>query len=811
LKTSVNIFNNLNESFENEFKVKKKVIIESDSIKEEVERFDGGTLTILEKGLTPDEFDSYIEDQRAHFEGEVFDTESSMPWYDDVTRLILYSDDDSEGEIIIFYKQDYDETTDSITYTIYDTDSLNESCKKLKEEVDLKQFNDKDDESKYQMLDRLRQDCEYFLNNQRSEKALWTGNVKDQIAKMKELYNQIKEKPEWLTMQDIEDYEKKMTSNDINENTLTEEDNTEEITPAEKKILDAAQTSNSEYTLDNISIETTSEGNTHIMTKDGKDIVTIGPLSDDEKEDLRLNGYYKTNLDTNEPSTKENSDNLTEEDTVLVPNVEVEPDYIINDVTVLNQIDDGDVQAPDIEGLLTLVNENLSNKYGNNWGKIKTLSSKVNDNNSFALVDIYTPEIIKEFEEKGISDVAIGKSLILENVGKLLEFKVNSLNGVTRYSKKTQDPVTTITEWVETEFLHEAMVKKAEEAEFLKVKNEEDTIADYINNRPELKMELENIKMFIDLSKQVKAEEEMKPSIQDRMYGFATEFPASIQISNKNDKYELSFTTLDQIVEKLFGKEWVKETSEDNKIVGLKESYSQFNIGDIEVVFNPDTYECLYSIPAADVKDKKINLTKVPSVETPYDTDTIIKSYVETKFGQIPTEEEKEVDNTNQEIETPIENTDNTDNIDNTTSTEIDQETSEPELHEDELPDEPTTDNVPTENDTEEVQSETGEASFVKIRPNQESNIEAVRARMLDGDTPKSSYIVVNTIDISAEEWNNLINNLSAPQSFLENVKPIDRKNYSFNVVKVTSQASDTVLLIDPLGYNYPRYLSIEG
>lgn len=811
MKTSVNIFNNLNESFENEFKVKKKVIIESDSIKEEVERFDGGTLTILEKGLTPDEFDSYIEDQRAHFEGEVFDTESSMPWYDDVTRLILYSDDDSEGEIIIFYKQDYDETTDSITYTIYDTDSLNESCKKLKEEVDLKQFNDKDDESKYQMLDRLRQDCEYFLNNQRSEKALWTGNVKDQIAKMKELYNQIKEKPEWLTMQDIEDYEKKMTSNDINENTLTEEDNTEEITPAEKKILDAAQTSNSEYTLDNISIETTSEGNTHIMTKDGKDIVTIGPLSDDEKEDLRLNGYYKTNLDTNEPSTKENSDNLTEEDTVLVPNVEVEPDYIINDVTVLNQIDDGDVQAPDIEGLLTLVNENLSNKYGNNWGKIKTLSSKVNDNNSFALVDIYTPEIIKEFEEKGISDVAIGKSLILENVGKLLEFKVNSLNGVTRYSKKTQDPVTTITEWVETEFLHEAMVKKAEEAEFLKVKNEEDTIADYINNRPELKMELENIKMFIDLSKQVKAEEEMKPSIQDRMYGFATEFPASIQISNKNDKYELSFTTLDQIVEKLFGKEWVKETSEDNKIVGLKESYSQFNIGDIEVVFNPDTYECLYSIPAADVKDKKINLTKVPSVETPYDTDTIIKSYVETKFGQIPTEEEKEVDNTNQEIETPIENTDNTDNIDNTTSTEIDQETSEPELHEDELPDEPTTDNVPTENDTEEVQSETGEASFVKIRPNQESNIEAVRARMLDGDTPKSSYIVVNTIDISAEEWNNLINNLSAPQSFLENVKPIDRKNYSFNVVKVTSQASDTVLLIDPLGYNYPRYLSIEG
>ena len=40
----------------------------------------------------------------------------------------------------------------------------------------------------YQLLDRLKTDCNYYLGNgNRCEKHLWAGNVKDQIAKMKEL------------------------------------------------------------------------------------------------------------------------------------------------------------------------------------------------------------------------------------------------------------------------------------------------------------------------------------------------------------------------------------------------------------------------------------------------------------------------------------------------------------------------------------------------------------------------------------------------------------------------------------------------
>lgn len=66
-------------------------------------------------------------------------------------------------------------------------------------------------EHEYMLLDRLKQDCDYFLGNgNRDEKCLWAGSVDGQIAKMKNLYNILSEKPEWLTMEDIENYEKEM-------------------------------------------------------------------------------------------------------------------------------------------------------------------------------------------------------------------------------------------------------------------------------------------------------------------------------------------------------------------------------------------------------------------------------------------------------------------------------------------------------------------------------------------------------------------------------------------------------------------------
>ena len=712
------------------------------------------------------------------------------------------------------------------------------------------------------------------------------------------------------------------------------------------------------------------KGNYHAIlkvepTEDGKYIIDFAASTDannpgGEFEPATLEEINNLQLYIEEK--KECDNNLQEDETVIIPDTEIEPDYIINDVTVLDNVGDGDVQAPDIDALLTLVNESLVKDYGNDWGHINVLSSRIDENSSFALVDITTKEILREFEEKGIKDVAVGKSLILENAKSgLVEFKVNSLNGVTRFSKKTNDPAKIIKEWIETEYLHESMLEK--EAELLqeRTKAEKDAVENYIKSRPDLVQAIENINMFIEVSKAIKAKDEMKPAIQDRMYGLAVEFPANIQVTNKDDKYELTFDGRDQIVEIVFGKEWVKEPTEDNKVPemvtpkqGLKEtsigdnveiinsndlhngkrgkvtfiddeiitvklddgksfnydhnqikklkeseelpniedvvydldkdkawsvtdytedgnnnkiiivkkygnskssasdikkaveskypqlkgyvtenkngvwfylndmksslteSYQQFNIGEIEVVFNPDTYECLYSIPSADVKDKKVNLSDIPTVDTPYDTNTIIKSYVETKFGRIPTEEpEEDKVEVNKEVTATAPDGDSV-SVD--TTTEVPAEEDIP-VEEAELPDEPgeePTDDVTVDVDldtpaeeTQEDQAETGSATFVKVRPKQHTSVEDIRTNVVDSDTPQSNYIVVDETNLSEEDWNNLISDLSTPQAFLEGIKSIDRKNYSFNVVKVTSPAANYTLLIDPLGYSYPRYVAV--
>lgn len=65
----------------------------------------------------------------------------------------------------------------------------------------------------YMMLSRLKMDCEYFLGYGNGlTKHLWAGNVKDQISEMKNIWNKLDAKPEWLSMNDILKYEKNMLS-----------------------------------------------------------------------------------------------------------------------------------------------------------------------------------------------------------------------------------------------------------------------------------------------------------------------------------------------------------------------------------------------------------------------------------------------------------------------------------------------------------------------------------------------------------------------------------------------------------------------
>ena len=65
----------------------------------------------------------------------------------------------------------------------------------------------------YVLLDRLRADCDYFLGaGGRSEKHLWAGSVYAQIRKMRELYDALPEKPEWLTAEAIDRYATQMAA-----------------------------------------------------------------------------------------------------------------------------------------------------------------------------------------------------------------------------------------------------------------------------------------------------------------------------------------------------------------------------------------------------------------------------------------------------------------------------------------------------------------------------------------------------------------------------------------------------------------------
>lgn len=86
----------------------------------------------------------------------------------------------------------------------------------------------------YQMLSRLESDCKYFLGNGNgAEKHLWALTVDNQISAMKEIYNKLKEKPEWLSLKQINNYEKqmkdKLSEKSINTNEINNKDNTEQI------------------------------------------------------------------------------------------------------------------------------------------------------------------------------------------------------------------------------------------------------------------------------------------------------------------------------------------------------------------------------------------------------------------------------------------------------------------------------------------------------------------------------------------------------------------------------------------------------
>ena len=121
--------------------------------------------------------------------------------YLDIVVYDLASKSDLENKITIYTKENHQGLKDLASHLI-------------------QKFNDggktsESDKFNYMMLSRLQSDCDYYLGfGNRNPKVLWAGNEEDHIAEMKKIYNKLPEKPEWLTMEQIEDYESKMKSDE---------------------------------------------------------------------------------------------------------------------------------------------------------------------------------------------------------------------------------------------------------------------------------------------------------------------------------------------------------------------------------------------------------------------------------------------------------------------------------------------------------------------------------------------------------------------------------------------------------------------
>lgn len=64
----------------------------------------------------------------------------------------------------------------------------------------------------YMLLNRLQCDCDYYLGHggRNAQHCLWAHDEQKQIDKMRELYDLLPVKPEWLTREQIDEYAARM-------------------------------------------------------------------------------------------------------------------------------------------------------------------------------------------------------------------------------------------------------------------------------------------------------------------------------------------------------------------------------------------------------------------------------------------------------------------------------------------------------------------------------------------------------------------------------------------------------------------------
>lgn len=137
-----------------------------------------------------------------------------VPCYEDEKGKLYFDENNGIGGLNLYTGAYRDEFGDI----------LGEPDKKVTEDVRCAEpFARHTRENDYRMLGRLKQDCEYFLGyGAGNEDALYYKNVAAHCDAMEKLWNsfEAEDKPEWLTMEQIQEYRDKMTR-ELKENGLT--------------------------------------------------------------------------------------------------------------------------------------------------------------------------------------------------------------------------------------------------------------------------------------------------------------------------------------------------------------------------------------------------------------------------------------------------------------------------------------------------------------------------------------------------------------------------------------------------------------
>lgn len=159
-------------------------------------------------------------------------------------------------------------------------------------------------EFRYMLLDRLRQDCLYYLGyGNRNEKNLWAGNPKEQIKLMKDLYKSLEDKPQWISLEEINDLENKM----LNDESLSEAD--EEPKDENKISIDGVYQTlllNMKINLGDIQLRPLNHNEFGVFNKNG-DLINIADLTRGGVSDVLIdNGIINADdLDNYEESFKQ--------------------------------------------------------------------------------------------------------------------------------------------------------------------------------------------------------------------------------------------------------------------------------------------------------------------------------------------------------------------------------------------------------------------------------------------------------------------------------------------------------------------------